>query len=1419
MTSARSDRTLPAAGARGSPLLVLITASMVVVGLWLVSRLGERGSEHERFQTIAQSAQHVLEDGVDDLARLLRSAGAGLKARPAMAASEWSALVRGLGAVADPGSAFLELGVVEAVAGGTPPRLVLSSGSASPSLSALLADGTTRTERLAVFQAATRTHRVAFTGLLHPGRSVAGSTPLLLAVLALDPGPDDPGSAEGSVVGRFLVGSIRPDAITSFGDVPQASAVLKIPGAPPPGLRLTGPFPAPDSALQYEAPVRAAGDGWRLEVRPAESFFQGTGGIDSRLLLLGGLAGALLLFVWELRLEKVRRRTERALREALDSPERQFRELAESAPFITWLADQELRFTYVNRRFREYAGPVQTVDGGGGVFGVTLSPQDHAAMLQAAQAGGRFSHTLQMPDEAGRTRWFLFAGEAMRDAAGRFIGYAGTAVDVDDLRRTQAALAEARNRYQLAVSAGRAGVWEWDVVHGRMFASRLLLSWLEVDAAPFRSPEGDLDYGVYVDVSALREFVERMHPEDTRTRHDAVVALLRDRRPIDQILRVRARSGVWRHYQVHGDAEWNEAGRATRCFGTMSDITDTVVLEQSLREAHGAAQRDSGLLNAVLDAIPNPVVVKDAQRRWVLANEASRVLSGREPSACVGLTDFDIFAEDTARRTRDEDLAVLDGSGTLRAEVESTTAGGQSRWYLKAKTAVHVPGAGRYVVSVSTDIHERRTAELRAAASYARLELLQGISAATVAGLAFDAIAAYTVDTLALMLPGCRVSLLLAQGPGRFRQTRSAGVWPIGGLEDGADHAPDPLYLTAMLEGNLAVVADGDLPRTTPPPRGLPGLHGAGASIDAPMLVAGELHALVLVDCPVARDWSPDDVQVVRDVVDALAVSREHALSRDQRELAELGVRQAKAFQDSLIEALPQAVRVQDATGRIIMANAAYGRLARRRPEEIIGLTSWEAFGAEGDPLPDPWVQGVWQADGITFFEHRVAAASPGAWRLVSVSEVTMPDGSRYVVATSADITEQKRAVLEAQRSRQFLDFVVEAIPVPLLVKDADQRLVTVNRALCEVLGRTRSELLGRREDEFMPAENVEQSRVQDLRLLQRGGVGTEEVLLNPPDRPARWTLCTKAGVRLEDGARFIIAAYVDITERKLAEDALRRYSDVMENTVAARTRELRLAKEAAEAANRTKSEFLANMSHELRTPMHAILSFSRLGTTRIASGPGAAEKVAHYLDRITASGQRLLNLLNDLLDLSRLEAGRMNYSFARRDLVEVTLSVVAELVVVAREKGVRIQADLGPEPVPCWADADRLGQVIRNVLGNAIKFTPAGGQVRIEAAPLPRSPEDGDTAPSFVRLAITDEGMGIPDSELEAVFDKFVQSSKTKTGAGGTGLGLAISREIMAQHGGRIWAEHAPGGGACFVMVLPEQSPGGEVPPVSVAA
>lgn len=237
---------------------------------------------------------------------------------------------------------------------------------------------------------------------------------------------------------------------------------------------------------------------------------------------------------------------------------------------------------------------------------------------------------------------------------------------------------------------------------------------------------------------------------------------------------------------------------------------------------------------------------------------------------------------------------------------------------------------------------------------------------------------------------------------------------------------------------------------------------------------------------------------------------------------------------------------------------------------------------------------------------------------------------------------------------------------------------------------------------------------------------------------------------------------------------------------------ELVNAKEAADASNQAKTEFLANISHELRTPLHGILSYCRFGLEEAEDREET--ELIEYFQTISQCSQTLLTLVNDLLDLAKLEAGRMKLDFEPTSVVSTIAVVVDEFHSLCSERDVTVHFEQPAPDLEIMLDGERIKQVLRNLMANAVKFSPAGGKVEVSF----------DYDQDDLHVSVADEGPGIPPDELEAIFDKFVQSSKTKSGSGGTGLGLAICRQIITGHRGRIWAENGAQGGAVLQFKIP---------------
>ena len=372
-----------------------------------------------------------------------------------------------------------------------------------------------------------------------------------------------------------------------------------------------------------------------------------------------------------------------------------------------------------------------------------------------------------------------------------------------------------------------------------------------------------------------------------------------------------------------------------------------------------------------------------------------------------------------------------------------------------------------------------------------------------------------------------------------------------------------------------------------------------------------------------------------------------------------------------------------------------------------------------------------------------------------------------------SDDLQAARGTLAAQDA--FTDRLFQLSPIPMVVKDLSGRFVRVNQAWTDFTGLPPERVIGHNLGRIYPAQLAGPHEVQEQMAIASGQAATyEEQLLDrdglPRDVMIRLTPFTDA----QGAVAGVIGCLMDVTEFREA---------------AQRTLE---AKDAAERANTAKSEFLANISHELRTPLQSILGFSELGKVRTRSDA----RVQGMFGDIHAAGERMLVLVNNLLDLSRLESTVGEIRLQPLDVGPALQAVVDELQPLAAQRGLALQRQTDDGP-PLWAQADafRLQQVLRNVLANAIRFAPEGSAITLDWR------REG---PDDLLVSVRDRGPGIPPEELESIFEAFVQSSRTKDGSGGTGLGLAICRKIMLAHGGSIRARNHPEGGAVFEMRLP---------------
>ncbi|MBT9507532.1 response regulator [Rhodoferax sp.] len=409
-------------------------------------------------------------------------------------------------------------------------------------------------------------------------------------------------------------------------------------------------------------------------------------------------------------------------------------------------------------------------------------------------------------------------------------------------------------------------------------------------------------------------------------------------------------------------------------------------------------------------------------------------------------------------------------------------------------------------------------------------------------------------------------------------------------------------------------------------------------------------------------------------------------------------------------------------------------------------------------------------------------------------------DGEPATHVIVRDITERKASENQLRK----LSLAVEQSPEMIVITDLQARIEYVNQAFVQKTGYSREEVLGRNPS-FLHSGDTPPANYTALWSALVAGKSWQGEFYNLSKSGLPYIeFAIIAPLRQPNGAiTHYVAVKEDITKRKRMGAELDRHRYQLEEMVTQRTAELVTAREQAEAANQAKSAFLANMSHEIRTPMNAILGFAHL-LRRDQPLPGQVER----LDKIRSSGQHLLSIINDILDISKIEAGRVELEETDFHLGTVLDNVGAIIASAAREKGLAIHLDR--ETVPFWlrGDPTRLRQALLNYAGNAVKFTEKGS-ISLRAILL-----DAQGDQLRVRFEVVDTGVGIEPDKLDRLFQAFGQADASTTRKyGGTGLGLAITQRLAGLMGGEAGVESKPGEGSAFWFTACLQRGRGSIP------
>jgi PAS domain S-box-containing protein len=577
-----------------------------------------------------------------------------------------------------------------------------------------------------------------------------------------------------------------------------------------------------------------------------------------------------------------------------------------------------------------------------------------------------------------------------------------------------------------------------------------------------------------------------------------------------------------------------------------------------------------------------------------------------------------------------------------------------------------------------------------------------------------------------------------------------------------------------------------------------------GATTGTLLVSALAIHSLLSGRGPFITTSEREGLMLIGSYIGILAVTNMLlAAAAAERRQAERALAESERRLRAVVEDQTDSICRFKPDGTLTFVNKAYCLFHGKAREELLGTNFLETLTAEDLAIPLSWFEALPREQPVVSFDHRVVGLNGlMVWQQYTVRRLFGEDGGTFEFqAVIQDITHRKQAEEGLRASETKYRSLIANIPDVVWTGNANGELVYVSENVEKILGYTAGELmnsgnglwLGRIHPNDFP--NVEMAH-QMLFAKEKGF--DIEYRIRRKDGDWIWLQNRAPSTHMRDGARCAEGLMSEITARKRVEEALQN------------------AKDAAEAANRAKSQFLASMSHELRTPLNAIIGFSEILGDRIFGDLN--DRQLKYAHNILNSGRHLLQLINDILDLSKVEAGKLELTRSSFSVTRALQNAQAIVKTLANKKNLTLDVDVAANLPPLFADEAKFKQILYNLLSNAIKFTPEKGRIAVTAAL--RHDVNGHGLPAqkiqvsgeYLEVTVADTGIGVHPRDHERIFAEFEQvDSSYGRQQQGTGLGLALSKRLIELHGGqiRIESEGIEGKGSRFTFLLPLAKPG----------
>lgn len=747
-----------------------------------------------------------------------------------------------------------------------------------------------------------------------------------------------------------------------------------------------------------------------------------------------------------------------------------------------------------------------------------------------------------------------------------------------------------------------------------------------------------------------------------------------------------------------------------------------------------ALENERAQLHTILNAIPDLLWLKDTNGAYLNCNKRFEAFFGATESQIIGKTDFDFLSKEEAERFRKNDFAAITaGSSRKNQEWVRFANDGHHEHLLTIKTPIYDAHGQLYgVLGIGHDLTQL-------------LDLKERFSVAFNASPA--AISITTADEGRFIDINPRYAEILGWSKTELQGKTSTEikVWPEAEIRE---------------QWLIQLKAQGFLRDFQTEWQ-----HRDGRKID--ISLSAEIISLSGAPCIIA-----------------------FILDISARKAAKLAVSQLESRLATAFRAAPVAACITHlANGTIVDVNQRLLNEYAWTREALIGKTTLEA-GLWGDEADRQSMVEIIRRNGRIFDFESIGVGSDGRRRNISISaEVIQIENTPHLVVYIVDVSE-RRAAEQKLREREeiFRSIVTQGQDSICLIDPETLKFVEINDAAIQQLGYQRDDFASMTVTDIALAQDEATVRAGLARVLKAGSRNFENRHRRKDGSEQIAQMCMT--VVTVGGRKMVSCIWQDITEAKQVKAELEEHHLHLEELVQQRTAELAEAMKAAEQASHAKSAFLANMSHEIRTPMNAII-----GLTHLAERDTKDPKQIDRLNKVSDAARHLLAIINQILDISKIEAGKLSFDltdFSLLRLIENSSEMISDSL---RSKGVALYCEIDPAlPATLHGDPVRLGQILLNYLSNAAKFTERGS-ISIQVNQLAC---EGRTR--LVRFAVTDTGIGIPFEQQAKIFEVFEQAdSSTTRRFGGTGLGLAIARRLSHLMGGSSGLTSTPDKGSTF--------------------